>query len=199
MKSPTVTVADPAAQASRLTSCLDVVQNLLSYAAKCPLPVPDKADGRIVSPGVVRVPLVGSDGRFALVDAEDYPLVQRYRWHTNSGGYAIASSGGQNVLMHRLILMVGPNTVVDHRNHDTADNRKANLRACSHAENVRNARLSVNSTTRVKGVARSRYGWQAYVTKDGVRYTRNHKTFEAACEWVRAKRIELHGEFACHL
>jgi len=41
--------------------------------------------------------------------------------------------------MHRFIIGVEDSKVhVDHINHDTLDNRKSNLRLCTHAENGRN-------------------------------------------------------------
>jgi hypothetical protein len=60
---------------------------------------------------VQKVP-VGTDGRFALVDDEDFELVSQYEWDVDESGYAAHtySEGGRSktILMHRLILGLGP-------------------------------------------------------------------------------------------
>lgn len=185
-------------QACRTASYLDEVQDLLAYAARCPLPVPeDLADGRPhpTNPEIIEIPLNNAPGHFAWIDAEDYPLVRRYRWRLD-GKYAGAGDG---LRMHRVILMLGKSAMhVDHRDHNRLDNRKSNLRACTPAQNSANSRRLHISSTGVKGVSRTKYGkWHAKVSANGVLHWIELDDFDAACEWVAQKRQELHGEFAC--
>jgi hypothetical protein len=89
-----------------------------------------------------RAPIVG----WALVDAADAALVDERRWTIQRAPgdlrYAISqrSVGGRNVqtLMHRLILGDEAREHTDHKNGDGLDNRRENLRPCSHAENMQN-------------------------------------------------------------
>lgn len=89
---------------------------------------------------VVRVPL--SNGKFAIVDAGDASLVEGYNWSDKGNGYAMAWNRGIGgfVLMHRLIARAPKGLDVDHINHDTLDNRRANLRVCSRKLNNHNRR-----------------------------------------------------------
>lgn len=100
----------------------------------------------------MKIPLHGIGGvvGFALVDACDYERVASRRWHRHSAGYAHTAirekrgeKGRHLQLMHRFVLGLeksrrGAPIVVDHINHDRLDNRRSNLRLCSHAENLRN-------------------------------------------------------------
>lgn len=79
-------------------------------------------------------------GRVALVDDGDLAWLSRHSWYVSEGGYALARIGGRLVRMHRLILGlgVGDPRECDHVNRDRLDNRRANLRAVTPAENRQN-------------------------------------------------------------
>jgi hypothetical protein len=184
------------------------VQDFLAYVAGCPLYVRDIADGLPHDePGVMRIPLTNTDGVFALIDAEDYDLLKRYKWrlHETRGepGYAVASCqvGPRNhaIYMHRLVLMLlGASGEVDHKNLSKLDNRKTNLRACTHAENSKNLPTPSTNTSGFKGVIWSRGKAVGTVVSDGRVYRKGFDTAEAANAWAVRTRAALHGEFACH-
>src|ERR1022692_3904333 len=80
-------------------------------------------------------------GQFAFIDAEDMGIVLPYAWftgenHESGGYYAVRSlANGGRVYMHREIAGVtDPAIKVDHRNLDSLDNRRLNLRTCTHVE-----------------------------------------------------------------
>jgi hypothetical protein len=101
--------------------------------------------------------------------------------------------------MHREIAGPGPGQVVDHINHDGLDNRRCNLRVCSHAENVRNQRGQYGRSSRYKGVSRDRRlgKWRAQIWHNGKHtYLGLHDSETAAAEAYNAKARELFGEFA---
>lgn len=87
---------------------------------------------------------------YALVDADDVHLVQGFAWKAKWNGgrnniYALRSVRGpdgisRDVRMHRVILglSVFDGMDVDHINHNSLDNRRANLRVVTRSENVKN-------------------------------------------------------------
>ena len=84
---------------------------------------------------------VGGD-YLALVDAEDYPSLAVYKWYIAKGaaGFLYAaradySTGRQRTIrMHRVVTNAPDAMLVHHVNHDTLDNRKANLQLCTTTE-----------------------------------------------------------------
>lgn len=81
-----------------------------------------------------------SNGFQTKIDREDYPLVRQVSWRYNKG-YAEGKVGGKTTALHRFILKAPRDLVVDHINHDTLDNRKANLRVITVQENSFNHNL----------------------------------------------------------
>jgi hypothetical protein len=80
-----------------------------------------------------------TQGKYAKVDAEDYDLINCFKWRVVNG-YAVAAyyEGGKHLCdipMHRLILNTPAKMDTDHKNRDKLDNRKANLRAVSRTLN----------------------------------------------------------------
>ena len=145
------------------------------------------------------IPLVNASGGHAVIDADDYPLVQRYRWRLDSSGrYAVANCGKHQMRMHRLVMIVCGESEVDHRDRDGLNNRKTNLRVCSHAENMWNMKRSTRNGTGVKGVMEIGGRFVATVTARKVVRRESFDTFEQASQWVTTTRASLHGEFARH-
>lgn len=111
----------------------------------------------------------GKQVAVALVDASDYNLLKDYRWKLHTNGYAMRNVWVDGVAsieyMHRVITQATKGKVVDHINHNTLDNRKSNLRLCEHRENMRNTKLSKNSTSGYTGVVwhKTQSSWQARI------------------------------------
>lgn len=94
-------------------------------------------------------------GRFAIIDAADLPLVANKGWNvqvTHTGHVYAISREKYAVRMHRLILNAPRDSMVDHINGNSLDNRRANLRLCNGAENQRNQIRIRGETSRFKGV-----------------------------------------------
>jgi hypothetical protein len=88
---------------------------------------------------------------------------------------------------------------VDHINHDSLDNREANLRLATPAQNQHNARLRSDSVTGLRGVSweARRKKWEVYVRVEKKRHYVG--AFDDMLQAVVAhdlKCIEAHGEFA---
>lgn len=79
------------------------------------------------------------------IDYEDYNLVKKYHWYsvksrTVSTLYLQARDGKNKYYLHRLITNAPKGLQVDHINHNTLNNRKANLHICTQQENLKNRR-----------------------------------------------------------
>ena len=99
-------------------------------------------------------------------------------------------------LMHRLIAGVIKGEVVDHENHDTLDNRRQNLRICTHQKNLQNKKTHIRPH---KGVSwRSREGkYQARIKTNGKETSLGYySTIQDAIEAYNAGAKKLFGEFA---
>ena len=114
-----------------------------------------------------------TQGKVALVDDEDFERVSQFKWcaswHSRQRVYtAVRRNCGTNVLMHRFILQPPSMMHIDHINHDTLDNRRANLRVCTNAENHRNQRKTPGTSSQYKGVSwdRRKQKWRAQIRKD---------------------------------
>lgn len=93
--------------------------------------------------------LYTSKGFEFLIDDEDYSIVSKYNWLSTNKGYLITytKQPKKAILLHRLIMGViqESNVFIDHINGLEYDNRKCNLRKCTHAENMKNRKASGRS------------------------------------------------------
>jgi hypothetical protein len=94
-------------------------------------------------------------GRFTvIVDRQDDWIFEEYTVGINKLGslfYAKVNLGkrGEQVLLH-IFIMESPN--VDHKNRNTLDCRRSNLRLATKAQNNKNASIRKDNTTGIKGV-----------------------------------------------
>jgi hypothetical protein len=140
-----------------------------------------------------------------LVDDADYALVAQHKWSVNTAGYVTAwmlvAGKKTKVLLSRFLLNAPKGILVDHKDGNTLDHRRKNLRLCSYAENARNgkAKRTKNRSSIYKGVSFfTRYGkWKAQITLNreqmNIGYFDNEIHAALAYDlWAK----ELHGEFA---
>lgn len=134
--------------------------------------------------------------RRALIDAEDFELVNSYKWFEVKGGYA----GHGPLLMHRLIMNAKKGQLVDHRDEDKLNNQKANLRFCSDKENRANqSKARKNSVSGLRGTYfnKRRGKWMSMIRKDGRAYFLGHYgTKEEAHEAYKEASRRFYGEFS---
>jgi len=148
-------------------------------------------------------PIPLTRGKFALVDAEDYYQLAQFKWHTETGTktfYAVRNHAGKQVKMHRAIMAAPSHLLVDHINHNGLDNRKANLRLCTRAQNNCNVVSRKGSASKYKGVNWYKVGkkWTASVRSNKKFYHLGYFTDETAAARAYDKRAsQLHGRFAC--
>lgn len=151
----------------------------------------------------VEIPL--TRGRVALVDVRDYPLIADRKWsHAPSGntpGYATAADSSGQIFMHRVVLGAPDGIAVDHVNGNGLDNRRANLRFATQAQNCVNRASRRGSTSAFKGVykrAGSAAGtWCASISANGkARHLGSFPSEMAAARAYDRAAFELHGQFA---
>jgi hypothetical protein len=144
-----------------------------------------------------------------LVDLDDYErVIAAGKWSIvehRSTHYAfrrISAPGVKpqvNVQMHRFILDVGPEEIVDHVNRNGLDNRRCNLRVCTDSQNKFNQKVRKDSYSGVKGVSLcvTTGRWDACVSAYGKRYRAGRfDSLEEAEAAVTALRLKVHGEYA---
>jgi hypothetical protein len=95
------------------------------------------------------------DSLYTKVDVEDWPELSRRRWrpfrHHTGKVYAYANGTTEHgVGLHRFVMKARAGLDVDHRDGDTLDNRKSELRVCERTFN--HANRSTRSATGFKGV-----------------------------------------------
>lgn len=103
------------------------------------------------------------------IDAEDYPLVSKYKWRTIKG---YASYGSTIHYLHRIITNAKEGQQIDHINLDITDNRKSNLRIADNSLNQSNKK-----------------GYNKYGIK-GIEY---HKTLNKWSAYFRINNKQYHS------
>ena len=144
-----------------------------------------------------------TQGKSCIVDAEDFKWLSAYNWCASKGNngrfYAVRKCKKKTTCMHRQILGCKPDEQADHRNNDGLDNRRINLRKCTHAENERNRGKTQRNSSGFKGVHwfRPTRQWRAAIQSDGkMQHIGLFKKVEDAARAYDKKARELHGSFA---
>lgn len=143
-------------------------------------------------------------GLRATVDAGDLERVGQFKWFANGqrgGEYAArhvrTPSGQLTILMHRFIMDAPDGVEVDHVNGNRLDNRRSNLRLCSHRQNSCNTKVRKHNALGLKGVRRSGKGFRAYIKNLGKQEQLGvFETAEAAAAAYDRRAQELYGRFA---
>jgi hypothetical protein len=144
-----------------------------------------------------------SNGQWARVSSDDLEYLRQYGWVLGTTGYARYGGPGQQ-RMHRIVMAraigreLQPSETLDHINGDKLDNRRSNLRLCTHAENLRNQRKRPVGLSGYVGVSRTRHGsWRAFLVLDAKQHSVGCFYDPQEAAWMRDQwALELHGEFA---
>lgn len=137
---------------------------------------------------------------YTIIDKEDYKRVKNYKWYSdlkqNDCTYVACHINSKKVYIHNILLNL---ILVDHINGNTLDNRKENLRKCSHTENSRNAKLSKNNTSGFKGVywSKDKQKWHVRIC---INYKSKHlgyfTSLKKAAKAYNKGALKYFGEFA---
>ena len=152
------------------------------------------------------------NGINATVDDSDYELVSKHVWHIQISRSCQYAATARTTLMHRLIISPPKGLLVDHIDGNGLNNSRANLRLCTHADNMKNSRKPVPNgkmpSSRFKGVSlRTKFKgltliaprqiWRSEIRcNNKKKYLGSYFTEEEAAKAYDAAAKQLHGEFA---
>ena len=147
------------------------------------------------------------NGGTVLVDDADFERVNQYNWTRDHNGYAVRMvqiQGRPNpkrkkILLHRFVLELTNESLIDHVNRNKLDNRRENLRIVTDAQNRANSGPCANTTSIYKGVSfvSKDKVWRVEIIVDGKRTSlgRFQLESEAALAYDQAA-IKAWGAFA---
>lgn len=148
-------------------------------------------------------------GMVALVDDEDFEWLNQWKWyaaHANRSKFYAARDTrrgkrerGGIVYMHRQIMDAGSGLEVDHKNGNSLDCRRGNLRLCDHPQNCRNIRQRCDNHSGYRGVTWCKRDqcWRVEIHYNGAKKQLGRfDDLKAAALAYNTAAIELHGEFA---
>jgi hypothetical protein len=150
-----------------------------------------------------------------LIDEDDYERVTAHKWRVMWGKakkeqlYYFRSAFWlkdkkeyKDTFLHRFIMGCthGDGNVVDHKNHNTLDCRKENLRICTPTQNTQNSRMYRTNKIGYKGIKQdpSTGHWSARIqTPDGVRLSLGtYSSAEDAAKAYDRASLAYFGEYA---
>jgi hypothetical protein len=143
-----------------------------------------------------------------LIDAADETIAKRHCWSRHEHGYARAvcrdaSGKMRTVYLHRLICATTLELPhVDHKNGNTSDCRRINLRPCSRSQNLSNQKIRSDNRTGVKGVGihKQTGKYLARITASGRKmHLGLFSSLDEAQSALALIRDKIHGEFARHV
>lgn len=136
-------------------------------------------------------------GKLAIIDDADFENLSKYSWYFD-GKYAARKlpNSRRKIRMHIHLMNPAAGFEVDHRNRNTLDYRRENLRMASHAENMCNTRHRV-SALGVRGVQSRGNGFVSKIKVNGKQvYLGYFHTIKAASEAYQKASLQFHGEFS---
>jgi hypothetical protein len=147
------------------------------------------------------------EGRFTIVDPLIFYRLNRFHWTSDGAGecvyairHIITAKGSRIVRMHRGIMNAPAGLLVDHRNNNTLDNRRANLRLANQSQNMQNRRKRrSNVTSKFRGVFFDKHccKWRAKIGYQGKYiYLGMYDNEIAAAKAYDAAARRYYGEFA---
>ncbi len=157
----------------------------------------------IIEKDICRIKLFdqnGNESAETIIDVEDYDKVKNIKWNLDFYGYVVCQRKYGNLRMHRVVLGLSKGDEnPEHIDCNSLNNRKPNLRICTHQQNCFNSRRQKRNTSGYKGVYWNKLNnkWQASI---GFNYKTIHiglfKNKIDAAKAYNGAAVKYHGEFA---
>jgi hypothetical protein len=116
-----------------------------------------------------------TQGQVALVDDEDYEYLSQWKWYarwnkSTQSYYAVRTVGTKpnqvTVRMHRFIMNTLIGMDCDHKDHDTLNNQKHNLRNATKSQNSVNRKLRPDNKLKEKCISPSGKGYLVQIKRN---------------------------------
>lgn len=132
----------------------------------------------------------------AIIDLGGINIVKQYKWSLKDNGYVRTVINRKTIYLHRLLMKAKDGDEIDHINLNKLDNRRQNLRFCTHAQNCWNRTSEKRGVQKLKRNLNKKY--RANITVDGETiwlgyYLTEKEALEAR---VKAER-KYQKEFRC--
>ena len=145
-----------------------------------------------------------SQGKIALVDDADYQLVSQFKWHAEKRKcdiwYAkrnLYKPDGMRTTQYLHQFLIPGAQDIDHRDGNGLNNQRENIRPCTHAQNMCNAKRQSAGSSRFKGVSYRYRKWQAGIRFQSKSYHLGSFLIEEdAARAYDAAAKQFHGSFA---
>lgn len=138
----------------------------------------------------------------AVVDYEDFERLSKISWRLNVDTVRRAGTvlgGVKSITLANTVMKDYSDFKYDHKDNNKLNNKKDNLRLCTHSENMCNRLKFKNCSSKYKGVSWNTKNnkWMAYVCKNSKQHYLGLFEIEIdAAKAYNTKALELHSEFA---
>lgn len=146
------------------------------------------------------IPIKG--GKFAIVNADKWHELIKYKWQNTSDGYAQAVVNTKRLRMHQLVFQLYHGYIpklIDHINRNRLDNTIENLRETTFSANSQNRTKSKNTSSNYYGVSfyKRVNKWDCRIMIDSKHIFLGYFENEIdAAKAYNTKAIELYGDNA---
>jgi hypothetical protein len=143
-----------------------------------------------------RVEIEANKGKVFIIDYQDLELVSSIKntWTATTNGLR-ATINKKAIFLHRFLMNPPEGKEVDHVNRNPLDNRRSNLRVCTHAENMKN-RGQHDKNKKFKGVSYRDGSYIVRIHAEGKNKSFNFNNEDAAANCYNYYAKKYYGEYA---
>jgi hypothetical protein len=161
---------------------------------------------RVNTEGYAEIIITGKHSGIVIVDIDDVERLQEYTWciskasKTSTKDYIKTTSKGKTIRIHRFIIEANEDELVDHRNRNTLDNRRKNLRKSDKTGNAINCGKRSDNKSGKIGVTRFKAGhWlgfyhnkSSFISKSfSVSKYGEEEAFRLACKFRKSLELKF--------